>query len=149
MATVVTSQTLENGPRRVVMKFTNYGDTAESAVKKVDASSSGPLGVSVQGQTFYPGINLKVADIWYNVANVLLQIQWEATSNVDMLLLQGFGHWKMLDTRAGFQGITCPVVTGATGSILFTTIDPAAGATGAPPGSYTVIMEMIKGVPQS
>ena len=37
----VTSQTLEQGPRNVVMRFTNDGD-AESAVVKVDVSALSP-----------------------------------------------------------------------------------------------------------
>ena len=40
MADAVTSQTLADGPRNVVMKFTNVSDgTGEAAVTKVDVSA--------------------------------------------------------------------------------------------------------------
>ena len=40
MADAVTSQTLEDGPTHVAMKFTNVSDgTGESAVTKVDVSA--------------------------------------------------------------------------------------------------------------
>ena len=40
MADAVTSQTIIDGPKTVVMKFTNVSDgTGESAVKKVDVSA--------------------------------------------------------------------------------------------------------------
>mgnify|MGYP003313126533 CR=1 FL=1 len=39
MADTVTSQTIVNGPSKLIMKFTNTSDgTGESAVKKVDVS---------------------------------------------------------------------------------------------------------------
>jgi hypothetical protein len=66
LADVVTTQLLENGPRNVVYKFTNVSDgTGESQVIKIDATSSGPLGDIVQGQTFYPGVHLKLTEIKY------------------------------------------------------------------------------------
>lgn len=150
MADVVTSQTLENGPRFAVVKFTNLSDgTGESGVTKVNATSSGTFGVVIQGNTVYPGVNLKVVDVWYNVANMALRVQWHASSNVDMMVLQGFGHWQFLNQRGGIQGLVCPSAAGITGSIDFTTVDQAAGAAGAPPGNYTVIMTLVKGIPQS
>ena len=40
MADAVTSQTIEDNPHKLVMKFTNTSDgTGESAVKKVDVSA--------------------------------------------------------------------------------------------------------------
>lgn len=145
MADTVTSQLLENGNRLVVYKFTNLSDaTGETGVIKVDATSSGPLGVKVQGQTFYPGTNLKIVEIKYSVFSMGLRIQWEATSNVDCLVLQATDHWKILDERMGFGGLYVPPGTvGATGSIAFTTVGAAAGS------GYTIIMTLTKGAPQS
>lgn len=144
MADAVTTQILENGPRRVVMAFTNISDgTGESAVKKVDASSGGNLGVVVQGQTFYPTTHLKVVDIFYDIGSMKLEMLWEASANVPFAVFAGYGHWRLLDHRGGFQGIINPKTAGATGSILFTTIGANLNST------YTVILEMTKGVPQS
>ena len=49
MADAVTSQTIQDGERKAVLKFTNASDgTGESAVKKVDVSalSSNSAGLS-------------------------------------------------------------------------------------------------------
>lgn len=147
MADVVTSQILENGPRRVVMKFTNFSDgTGETAVTKVDATSGGVLGVVVQGQTFYPGINLKIVDMAYDVSDgMAVRVQWVASSAVDIWICRGngAGPFVWLDSRAGFQGIVNTAATGATGSIQFTTAGQTAGA------SYSIMLSMIKGIPQS
>lgn len=144
MADTVTSQILENGFTRWVAKFTNFSDgTGESAVVKVDATGSGPYGVTTQGRTIAPGTNLTVTDIWYDLRTMGLRIQWVATSAVDMLVLGGFGHWRFRDVRAGFQGLVNPATAGATGSIQFTTTSNASSA------SYTVVMMGLKGVPQS
>ena len=147
MVAVVTSQILENGPRRAVAKFTGLFASSddETNVKKVDATATGPYGVSVQGQTFYPGVNLKVIGVKFNINGLTLRMLWEATSNVDMLVLgpANGGDWTFLDERGGFQGIVNPSPAGATGSILFTTLGAAANA------NYSVVLTMVKGVPQS
>lgn len=145
MADTVTSQLLDNGPRLVVYKFTGLSDgTGENGVIKVNATSTGPLGVNVQGQTFYPGIHLALVEIKYSVFSEGLRIQWEATSNVDMLVLQATDHWIFLNERTGFGGLTPPAgLAGATGSIAFTTVGAASGS------GYTIIMTLTKNVPQS
>jgi hypothetical protein len=148
VASVVTSQLLHNGPRRVVYKFTLFGDTDETAVTKVDATATGPLGVVVQGQTFYPGTNLKIVDLVYDVHNLILRIQWDATADLDAFICSGAGagpFW-FLDDRAGFQGLVNPMTAGATGSINFTTVGAGAGAEMS---SYTVLMYLTKGIPQT
>jgi hypothetical protein len=146
MADVVTSQLLTIGPRRVVYKFTNVSDgTGESAVVKVNASSTGPLGVTVQGQTFYPGVHMKIVDMNYDVRTMSVRMQWEANVNQDIWIAsgQGAGPFQFLDSRSGFQGIPNPNTAGATGSILFTTLGAASGAT------YSIILALVLGIPQT
>lgn len=147
MADVVTSQVLENGAGpngRWVAKFTNFSDsTGESGVVKVNATSGGPYGVTVGGQTFYPGIHLTVTEIWWSVQGMTLRIQWKSNSSADMLVLQGWGDWKFRDARGGFGGLINPNLTGADGSIQFTTSGQIAGS------SYSIVMGGLKGVPQS
>jgi len=144
MADVVTTQYLENGNSRLVMKFTNFSDgTGEAGVKKVDATSN-TNGIFQIGQNFVPGVHLVVTGIYYDVGGMRLRIQWEASSNTDMVILGGTGQpWRMRDNRAGFQGLINPKAAGATGSILFTTAGQVANS------YYTVILEMLKGIPQS
>lgn len=138
MADTVTSQILFNGPRHLVMRFTNVSDdTGETGVVKVNATNTG--GVVVQGQTIFPGTHLKVTKCQYDVAGMGLRIQWVASSNVDMLVLNGYGTFDFTD----IGGVQNPLPTGATGSIAFTTIGAVANST------YTIVLSMTKGTPQS
>ncbi len=53
MADAVTSQTIQDGERTAVLRFTNVSDgTGESAVKKVDVSA---LGSNARGQACTTG----------------------------------------------------------------------------------------------
>lgn len=132
MADTVTSQIILDGPRNLVMKFTNFSDgTGEIGVKKVDAQSTG---FAVNGAL--PGIHLKVRQIFYDIRGMGVRLLWDATTPTDMVILGGFG---MLDYRH-FGGLPNPQGTGATGSILFTTIGALANA------DYNITLEMIKGV---
>lgn len=146
MPAVFTSQILENGPRFIVAKFTGYFDNTgqdETGVVKIDATDTGPYGNIVQGQTFYPGIHLAVTSIKYSMAGGLLRIQWQATSDEDMFVLQATDHWDFLNERNGFGGLTAPsTLAGATGSIAFTTEGTNQGS------GYTVIFTCTKNIPQ-
>ncbi|HUY05006.1 MAG TPA: hypothetical protein VMV33_17140 [Rhodocyclaceae bacterium] len=143
MVDIVTSQVLENGASRLVMKFTNLSDgTGEMGVVKVDATDV-TYANRVQGNVMLPGTSLKITGLWYDVASMGLRLQWAATVATDILVLGGFGQWGFRDLRGGFQGLINPKAAGATGSIQFSTIGAAANS------SYSVILEMIKGVPQS
>lgn len=146
MVDVVTTQILENGPRRIVVKFTNVSDgTGETGVVKIDATASGPYGVNIGGRLFYPLTHLKIVDLMYDISGMQVRIQWEASSNVDAFIASGAGAgpFKMLDERAGFQGIVNNGGSGVTGSIAFTTIGATSG------DSYTIIMTLTKNVPQA
>lgn len=139
MADQVSTQIIQNGARNVIVKFTNLSDgTGENGVTKVDATSTGPYGVLVKGQTFYPGIHLTVWKIEYDVKAMGLRIQWAASSAQDMVNL-GPENGRM--NYDFFGGLTVPVITGATGSILFTTTGAMANS------SYTVVMHLKKNVP--
>lgn len=131
MADTVTSQTIANGPRNLIMKFTNFSDgTGESAVVKVDATSTtlGNGGVA-------PGIHLKIARIAYAVTGGTVRVQWVATTSTDFWDLSGFGTYDYIAAP-----MWNPNNSGATGSISFTTSGFAAGS------SYTIDLEMFKGV---
>lgn len=142
MADTVTSQILLNGPRHLVMRFTNVSDgTGETNVQKVDAASSAN-GVIVQGQALTPGVHLKVTKAVYDIKGMGLRIQWAATTDQDMLVLGGYGTMDFHDI-GGIQNPGTVALSGATGSIDFTTIGAASGAT------YTVVLHMTKGIPQS
>lgn len=144
MANTVTSQVLFNGRRHLVYRFTNYtdGSTNETAVTKIDATAS-INGVFIYGQTIVPGVHLKVTKVIYDVKGMGLRILWDATTDVDMLDLGGYGTMDFRD----IGGLQNPLATGATGSILFTTDILAGGTTDL--ASYSVVLHCTKGVPQS
>lgn len=130
MADTVTSQTIVNGPRNLIMKFTNESDgTGESAVKKVDAASA-----TFANQGVVPGVHLKIARVTFTVSGGELRMQWDASSatDIDILAYTGTQDYTF------FGGLTNPNAAGATGSILFTTVGFTAGS------SYTVVLEMLK-----
>lgn len=145
MADTVASQLIANGPRNWGYVFTNLSDgTGESGVVKVDGSASGPLGVPLYGQTFYPLSNIKITEIEYDIKGMALEIIWDATSPVIATVLGGFGklHYRQFGGLAAVSS-SGVVLTGATGKIKFTT----QGA--MPNSSYTVYMRGTKGIPQS
>lgn len=134
MADVTTSQIIANGARNLIVKLTDVSDgTGLTAVKVVDAQDAA---FAVGGQV--PGVHLKVKRVAYDVHGMVVRLQWDATDPVDLVTLSGFGH---LDFKR-FQGIPNTKAPGATGSILLTTIGAAADST------FTIDLEMIKGVPQ-
>ena len=145
MVDAVTTQILENGPRNWGFSFTSLSDgTGEAAVVKVDGSSSGPLGVVVGGQTFYPTSHLKIIEIEYDVKGMALEIIWDATTPQNAVVLGGRGR---LDFKkfGGLSQVTSTgvILTGATGKIKFTTLGAMINS------GYTVVMRGTKGAPQS
>ena len=143
MADTVTSRTIFNGPRHLVMSFTNFSDgTGETAVKKVDATLAAN-GIFYQGQTIVPGVHLKITRIEYDVQALSVRLQWEATANQDAVMLSGFGDFFDYTSIGGLANPGTTALPGSTGSILFTTVGQAAGS------SYTVTLYMSKGIPQN
>lgn len=141
MADVVTSTLLENGNNRWAYRFTSFSDgTGEAAVTKVDGSSAGPLGVSIAGNTLYPGVHIKITELHFQVTDMSLRILWDAAADVDAFVLSP-GTDTLDFTRVG--GIFIPVGTvGATGKIQFTTVGQQANS------SYSIVMYGTKGIHQ-
>lgn len=124
MADAVTTQILQNGPRNLVIKFTNISDgTGESAVTKVDVSALNAEGV-------------KINRLHYSTAGMAVQILWDATADVVAWLVPPDAD-GCFDFTA-FGGIQNNAAAGKTGDIQFTTIGAASGDT------YTIILEMAK-----
>ena len=77
MADAVTSQTIQDGERKAVLKFTNASDgTGESAVKKVDVSAltKNSAGLSCSRVT--------INKIWWQCTGMSVKIEFDASSNV-------------------------------------------------------------------
>ena len=77
MADAVTSQTIQDGERKAVLKFTNASDgTGESAVKKVDVSA---LTTNARGESCSA---VTINKIWWQCTGLSVKIEFDATSNV-------------------------------------------------------------------
>lgn len=124
MADAVTQQTLVDGERNVVMKFTNVSDgTGEAAVLKVDVStlSGAPSRV-------------RIDRVDYDISGMAVNILWDATADATGLVLAGHGT---LDFSC-FGGLQNDAGAGVTGDILFTTIGHSANDT------YSIVLHMKK-----
>jgi len=136
MADAVTSQTLADGDRIAVMKFTNLSDgTGESSVKKVDISA---LAASNAGLT---PARATIEQIWYDIGGMRVALEWNATTNVVAAVLGGSaaagnvsGH---MDFRS-FGGIKNTEASGVDGDIDLTT----SGHTNL--DHYTVVLQLRK-----
>ena len=130
MADAVTSQTVFDGDREAVMKFTNISDgTGEAAVLKVDVSALSP---SLAGKAC-DGVTLD--RIHASINGMSVAVLWDATADVPAVILAPgmytFDHGKrvQLPNDAG---------AGKTGDVAFTTIGASAGDT------YSIVLEMVK-----
>jgi hypothetical protein len=131
MADAVASQTLIDGERMAIMKFTNISDgTGENKVLKVDVSAltSSASGLACTGVT--------ITKIHAATHGMEVLMYWDATADV---LIQTIPQNSVytLDFEK-FGGLTNNAGAGKTGDILFSTSDASAG------DEYTIVLEMVK-----
>ena len=130
MADAVTSQTIQDGDRIAVMKFTNISDgTGEAAVLKVDVSA-----LQAESGTERACAGVTIQQMWYDCSGMTVDILWDATSNALCWTLSGYGFYDF--RQAG--PLTNNAGSGKTGDILFTT----TGAGSA--DRYTIMLAMRK-----
>lgn len=131
MADAVTSQTLLDGERLAIMKFTNISDgTGETAVTKVNVAN---LARSGSGQACTGVIVNKITSVCHGLE---VRMLWDATTDVPFFLSTINTNYE--NDFAGIGGITNNSGAGKNGNIVFTTADQSLGDT------YTVVLEMIK-----
>jgi Ethanolamine utilization protein EutJ (predicted chaperonin) len=131
MADAVTTQTLMDGERLVVMKFTNISDgTGETAVTKVNVSTLLPNG---NGQACTGVIVNKITSVCHGME---VRMYWDATTDVPFFLSTVNTNYENDFSKIG--GITNNAGAGKNGNIVFSTSDQTNGDT------YTVVLEMIK-----
>jgi hypothetical protein len=131
MADTVTSQTIQDGDRQAVVKFTNVSDgSGESAVKKVDVSALAKNGA---GETC---TKVSVARIYWMTRGMGVNIEFDASTNV---LLAGLPADSTGDEYYDyFTAIPNNAGSGVTGDIDFTTVGHSSGDT------YNIILVLIK-----
>lgn len=131
MADAVTSQTIQDGERKAVLKFTNISDgTGETAVTKIDVST---LTANSAGKAC---TEVAVAKIWWQCVGMGVELLNDATANTLIIGLSpdsnGFHDYS------DFSGIPNNAGSGKTGDVKFTTIGASSTDT------YTVIVEVLK-----
>jgi len=131
MADTVTSQTIQDGERKAVLKFTNISDgSGESAVKKVDVSAltSNSSGTACT--------EVAVSKIWWQCVGMGVELLNDAST--DTLIIGLSPDSNGMHDYSSFSGIPNDSGSGKTGDIMFTTIGASNGDT------YTVILELLK-----
>jgi hypothetical protein len=132
MADSVTTQTLLDGERLVVMKFTNLSDgTGEVAVNKILPAN---LAVNSFGKAC---TDLKINKIWSTTTGMAVNLLWDADADVlAWTIPSDTNYWMEFGDHLG--GIPNNAGTGKTGNLAFSTVGASAG------DAYSVIIECIK-----
>ena len=131
MADTVTTQTIIDGERNCIMKFTNVSDgTGESAVAKVDVSA---LSSNSDGKACS---EVRIMRVSHAIVGVSVRLFFDATTNVLLMELaeSSNGHMEFKE----FGGIPNNAGSGKTGDVLFTTKGHSSGDT------YSIVLEMVK-----
>ncbi len=131
MADAVTSQTILDGERLFIGKFTNISDgTGETGVIKIDVSalSSNAAGNACNG--------VKINKIWAQTQGMSVDVLWDATTDVLCETIPE-NQFYLMD-YSSFGGLPNNAGSGVTGDVLFTTVGAASG------DRYTITIEAIK-----
>ena len=131
MADAVTTQTIIDGERNCVMKFTNVSDgSGESAVAKVDVSA---LAANANGTACS---EVRIMRVSHAIVGMSVQLFFNASTNVLAMELaeSSNGHMDFKD----FGGIPNNAGSGKNGDCLFTTKGHSSGDT------YSITLEMTK-----
>ena len=131
MADAVASQTIQDGERTAVMRFTNVSDgTGESAVVKVDVSA---LAANSAGQSC---TEVAIQRNYWATVGMSVKLDFDAAANA---LLVGLPADSTGDEYYdNFTAIPNNAGSGKTGDVLITTTGHSSGDT------YSIILEMIK-----
>ena len=131
MADAVASQTIQDGERTAVMRFTNVSDgTGESAVKKVDVSA---LAANSAGQAC---TEVHIQRIYWMTVGMSVIMEFDASTNVLLTHIPADATGD--EYYDNFTAIPNNAGSGKTGDIDFTTVGHSSG------DSYMIILEMIK-----
>jgi len=131
MADAVASQTILDGERLFIAKFTNFSDgTGETNVIKIDVSTLNPnsFGLACNG--------VKLNKIYGTTHGMEVQILWDATTDVFVWQIPQNSNYLM--DFSSFGGIPNNAGAGKTGDVLFTTRDAGAG------DMYSIVLECLK-----
>ncbi len=131
MADLVASQTLLDGERLFIGKYTNFSDgTGETNAVKVNVSALAP---SAAGKAC---TGVKINKIWISTHGLEIRVLWAATTPLTAWMVPQNSIYQM--DFSTFGGLTNNAGTGVYGNITFTTSDQSVG------DMYAVVLECIK-----
>jgi hypothetical protein len=131
MADAITSQTILDGERLFIGKFTNISDgTGETGVLKIDVSALNPNSFSLACTS------VKINKIWAQTQGMSVDILWDASTDLICETIPENQFYFM--DYSSFGGFPNNAGSGKTGDVLFTTIGAAAG------DRYTITIEALK-----
>lgn len=131
MADAVTTQTILDGERLYIAKFTNISDgTGETAVLKIDVSTLRPNAYNLACN------GVKINKVWAQTYGMGVDILWDADTDVLCESIPADVLYKMC--YDSFGGIPNNAGAGVTGDVRFSTVNASAG------DRYTIILECIK-----
>lgn len=131
MADAVATQTLLDGERLVIQKFTNISDgTGEAAVNKIIPAnlSRNAYGLACNG--------VKINKIWATTAGMEVRMLWDADTDVLAWMVPQNTNYLM--DFSDFGGLQNNAGTGKNGNVAFTTVNASSG------DMYTIVIEAIK-----
>ena len=132
MADAVTTQTIQDGARTAVFKFTNVSDgTGESAVTKIDVSS-----LTADPMTGAACSSIEIQKIYYSTIGMGVKIFFDAST--DVLAWQLNADFSDTLDFSDFTGIPDTKASGTTGDIKFTTVGASNNDV------YNIVMKVIK-----
>jgi len=132
MADAVATQTIQDGARKAIFRFTNVSDgSGEAAVKKIDVSALTKDPVSGATCT-----KVSIEKIWYTTVGMGVKIFFDAST--DLLAWQLNADYADELDFSEFNGIPNNAGSGITGDIMFTTVAHSDGDV------YNVCMSVIK-----
>jgi hypothetical protein len=131
MADAVTSQTILDGERLFIGKFTNISDsTGETGVVKIDVSALNPNSFGLACTS------VKINKIWAQTQGMSVDILWDASTDLICETIPENQFYFM--DYSSFGGFPNNAGAGKTGDVLFTTTGAAAG------DRYTITIEALK-----
>ena len=132
MADAITSQTIEDGGKNLIVKITNISDgTGESDVAKIDVSA-----LNANPTTGVACSRVSIQRIWFSNVGMGFKLLWNASTN--KFIFQAPADWP--DTwdfsmgNEGKSGIPNNAGSGVNGDLLLTTVGHTDG------DSYSVVI---------
>jgi hypothetical protein len=118
MANALTIETIDDGPRNLVIKLVAKADTSDFSLSKI-------IDVTTLSTTFPPTTQVCIQEIQFSVQDGwYVVLFWEATTNKRIINLPGRGIYPV---GSNYGGIQNDAGVGKTGNVLLSTVGYSSG----------------------